>query len=526
MAILAFPPPTVLTLLVAVAFLVVYAVPRVFGKRKYRQPPGPPGEFLLGHYRKIPFVAAFKQYAKWAKEYNSDVLYFETFGTKWIVLDSLKASVELLDKRGANYSDRPNFVLFEEMGWAPTLTWLRWGPQMHRHRKILQPAFSKAQVRQYQDNQQKQALLCLRSILDDPGNWNLAVRRFAVAIVLNIAFGVDVDGPNSPWIKIADDAAEAISNSGAPASSILDRFPATRYLPAWLPFMERLRYARKWRWAIKAITDLPFNQARQEIDEKIVRKCFAHDRLTIYNANAEKGVANDFTMDDIRGASAAIYIAGNDTTATTVILFVLYLMQNPHVQAKAQAEVDRVVGTDRLPTWDDIPNLPYLNLVLQETYRMNPLSPLGIPHAALHDDVYNGMFIPKGTIVYQNVWSMHHNVAVYADPATFYPERYLSKNEGGRGEPLPVGNFGFGRRVCIGRSLAENSLMAILVNIVATMQIEYPLDKDGKRTPFEPEWSFRGQSHPLPFPASFSPRSAKAEELLRNASFTGSSHSK
>lgn len=403
------------------------------------------------------------------------------------------------------------------MGWAPTLTWLRWGPRMQRHRKVLQPAFSKSQVRQYQDNQKKQALLCLKSISNDPNSWNNAIRRFAVAIVLNISFGVDVDGPDSPWIKIADDAAEAISNSGAPASSIVDRFPATRHLPTWLPFMERLRYARKWRWAIEAITNVPFSQAKQEMDQKIVRKCFAHDRLTIFNANAEKGKENEFDMDDIRGAAAAIYIAGNDTTATTVILFVLYLMQNPHAQLKAQEEVDRVVGTDRLPTWDDIPNLPYLNLVLQETYRMNPLSPLGIPHAALNDDVYNGMYIPKGTIVYQNVWSMHHNEQVYSDPMKFRPERYLAKSEGGNGEPFPVGNFGFGRRVCIGRTLAENSMMIILANLVATMKIQYPMDKDGRRTPFEPDWSFRGQAHPLPFPASFSLRSAKAEELLRSS---------
>ncbi|KAJ9144244.1 Cytochrome p450 2c31 [Pleurostoma richardsiae] len=509
------PSPIILGLASAAILVVVYIIPRIFGKRKYPLPPGPPGEFLLGHYRVVPFVAAFKKYAEWGKEYKSDVLYFETFGTKWVVLNSLQAAVDLLDKRGSNYSDRPRFILFEEMGWAPTLTWLRWGPQMQRHRKVLQPAFSKSQIRQYQDNQRRQALIFLNSVLDDPENWNSAVRRFAVAIVLNISFGIDVDGPNSPWIKIADDAAEAISNSGAPASSIVDRFPATRRLPTWLPFMERLRYARKWRWAIEAITNIPFAQAKKEVDEKINRKCFAHDRLNIYNGNIEKGQNNEFTMDDIRGAAAAIYIAGNDTTATTVVLFALYLMQNPDLLAKAQEEIDRVVGNGRLPTWDDIPNLPYLNLILQETYRMNPLSPLGIPHAAVNDDVYNGMFIPKGTIVYQNVWAMHHNDAVYADPFSFRPERYLPKEEGGNAEPFPVGNFGFGRRICIGRNLAENSLTIVLANMIATMDIQYPLDAEGKRTPFEPEWSYRGQAHPLPFPVSFSPRSPKAEELLR-----------
>lgn len=100
---------------------------------------------------------------------------------------------------------------------------------MQLHRKVLQPAFSKAQVRQYQDNQERQALICLRNMLDDQANYIRAIRRFAVAIVLGISYGIDVESPDSPWIKIADDAAEAISNSGAPASSIIDHFPASMF---------------------------------------------------------------------------------------------------------------------------------------------------------------------------------------------------------------------------------------------------------------------------------------------------------
>ncbi len=134
-------------------------------------------------------------------------------------------------------------------------------------------------------------------------------------------------------------------------------------------------------------------------------------------------------------------------------------MQNPHVQHKAQQEIDNLLnpcstsqnpsGPSRLPNWDDVPHLPYLQLILYETYRMNPLSPLGIPHASANDDEYNGMFIPKGTVVYPNVWAMNHDERVYKDPFVFWPERYLGREEGGNGEPLPMGNFGFGRRcVC------------------------------------------------------------------------------
>ncbi|KXX75970.1 Cytochrome P450 1A2 [Madurella mycetomatis] len=475
---------------------------------------GPPPEFLLGHYRTVPEDAAFKWYDERAKEYKSDVLFFQTFGTKWIVLNSLQSATELLERRGSNYADRPRFVMFEEMGWSPTLTWLRWGPTYHLHRRILQPPFTKSKVGRYTAMQRKQALICCKGMIDTPEDWVTSVRRFSVAIVLKIAYGLEVDGPSSPWIRLAEQSANAIGKSGAPASSIMDRFPATRYLPDWLPFMERLRYARTWRSAIENVTRLPFEAALQQTDSKIDNNSFVHSRVSAWDRNAREWLSNEFTLEDIKGAAATITIAGNDTTAATVMLLVLYLMQNPDVQRSAQAEVDRVVGKDRLPTWDDIPNLPYLNLVLQETYRMNPLSPLGIPHASVADDVYNGMFIPKGTIVYQNIWAMMHDESVYADPFRFLPERYLPKTQGGNGEPLPAGSFGFGRRICIGKHLANNSLLIVLATMLATVEIGWPLGPHGKPTPFEPEWSFRGQAIVLPFKTCITSRSAKSKSLL------------
>lgn len=452
-------------------------------------PTSPPGEFLLGHYRLVPEDAAFKKYAEWSKEYNSDVLFFETFGTKWIVLNSLESATELLEKRGSNYADRPRFVMFEEMGWSPTLTWLRWGPKYHLHRKVLQPPFAKSKVGQYQDYQLREALICCKSMLDDPENWVIAVRRFAVAIVLKISYGLNVDSSDSQWIKLAEESAEAIGKSGPPASSIMDRFPLTRYLPTWLPFMERLRYARTWRHAIEDITRLPFEAAMSSPTSPT--KSFVHHRMAIHNSNLERSIPNDFTIEDIKGAAATIVIAGNDTTAATLMLLVLYLLKNPHVQSLAHSEISSL--PHNLPTFSSLPSLPFTHLLLQETYRLNPLSPLGIPHSSLHPDTYKGMYIPPNTIIYQNIWAMNHNPSIYSDPDDFIPERYLPVDQGGRGEPLPQGNFGFGRRVCIGRHLAENSLMIVLATILATMEIGEPETGEVGE-----EWSFRGQAYVFP----------------------------
>ncbi|KAL8377650.1 hypothetical protein RB595_008373 [Gaeumannomyces hyphopodioides] len=510
-------------------------------------PPGPPGEFLLGHSRVVPFEAPFKKYAEWGVEYDSDVLYFSAFGQKWIVLNSLEAAVELLDKRGSNYGDRPRFVLWELMGWAPTLTWLRWGPKMLQHRRALQRPFSRTRAHEHHDAQRREAVRAVASMARRPEAWGLAARRFAVGVVMDAAYGIEIGGDDDRYVGLSDSAAEAIGNAGPPAGSIVDMFPMTRFLPSWLPFMERVRYAQKWKPAIENVTNVPFEAALSDAKRKVMKKCFVRERLDMYHENEESGLPNTFTMDDIKGAAATVLIAGSETTATTVRLFIMYLMQNPRVRRRAQDEIDRVLGErrpgtaedegreqpQRLPTWDDLPRLQYLKLVLQEVYRSSPLSPLGIPHASLEDDEYRGMFIPRGTVVYQNVWAMNHDRTVYSDPDTFLPERYLAKGsvissssnsssddvDGalGRGEPFPTGNFGFGRRVCLGRHLAENSLLIIFATILATLDVGPPRGPDGRARDADVKMSFRGQVYPFPFECSLTPRSEAAMRLLDEA---------
>jgi hypothetical protein len=85
-------------------------------------PPGPAAEPILGHLRIIPAENPEYYYQRLSKELNSDILSFSVLGQRVIVLNSVEAAVDLLDKRGAKYCDRPRFVLFEQMGWRGTLT--------------------------------------------------------------------------------------------------------------------------------------------------------------------------------------------------------------------------------------------------------------------------------------------------------------------------------------------------------------------------------------------------------------------
>ncbi|PKS09030.1 hypothetical protein jhhlp_003643 [Lomentospora prolificans] len=439
-------------------------------RRRSCLPPGPPGELLLGHLRVIPKSGTAIAYANWSREYKSDVIYLKSLGQPIVVLNSTEAAVQLLGRRATNYSDRPRFTLFEVMGWGATLTFLPFGPQWRMHRKLLQANLSPSKIRQWHGLQVQESRRAAASMLAHDGTWNATLKRFSVAIVLMVSYGIQIDTDDDEYVKIANDALYVTGNGGLPAGSIVDLFPLARYLPDWLVRDWPLKFAREWGWAIRKLHDVPFAAVEAEVDDGIIRGSLAHALLREYRSTKAQGMDRSFSLNDIKGASGAIFIAGADTTWATLVVFMLCMVLNPEVQEKAHAQLDSVLGPDRLPDFDDRPRLPYIDLILQEVFRWAPLAPLGIPHKSLEDDIYKGMLIPRvgvventgaphiaadppwitsvvvSSIVFANTHAMSRDERVYKDPARFNPDRYNPLADGTPGEPRPVAHFGFGRR--------------------------------------------------------------------------------
>ncbi|KAG5778077.1 hypothetical protein H9Q73_008268 [Fusarium xylarioides] len=371
------------------------------------------------------------------------------------------------------------------MGWGKTLTFLPFGERWQMHRKLLQTSFSNTNVRRWHTLQITEARRTIRNILRKPETWGTSLRRLAVAIVLQVSYGTQVLEDDDPYIQIANDAMYATGNGGVPANSIVDLVPFVRYLPDCIVRDWSLRFARQWRWAIKKLHDAPFAAAQAEYHRYNHHRntSLAHNLLREYKDKESCGQEQQWSLDDIKGAAGAVFIAGADTTWATCVIFILNMVLHPEIQEKAQQELDAVIGSDRLPDFSDRPALVYIEHIVQEIYRWAPLAPLGIPHKSLHDDIYNGMLIPKGmTVVYANAYAMAHDERVYKDPHDFNPDRYEA------GEPFPVGNFGFGRRVCVGRFLADNSVWIMVATMLSVLRFCKKMSSDGK--PIEPRVRF------------------------------------
>jgi cytochrome P450 len=183
--------------------------------------------------------------------------------------------------------------------------------------------------------------------------------------------------------------------------------------------------------------------------------------------------------------------AGFETSATTLYWWALAMIAYPEVQRRAQVELDAVVGRDRLPTFDDAPRLPYVRAIVEEVNRWRPSAPLGVPHVATEDDWYEGMFIPKGTICIPNVWHCNHDPAVFGEDADkFRPERHLDEHGellSGTVETVQAGHvtFGFGRRSCVGKYLANDTLFINTARMLWAAKLEGARDENGNEVPLD-----------------------------------------
>ncbi|KAF0907220.1 hypothetical protein E2562_015727 [Oryza meyeriana var. granulata] len=146
---------------------------------------------------------------------------------------------------------------------------------------------------------------------------------------------------------------------------------------------------------------------------------------------------------------------GTDTVAILMEWVMARMVMHPEIQAKAQAELDAVVGRRRAVTDDDVANLPYIQSVVKETLRMHPPGPLlSWARLAVHDARVGGHHVPAGTTAMVNMWAIAHDASVWPEPEVFRPERFMAEDVSVLGSDLRLAPFGAGRRVCPGRMLA------------------------------------------------------------------------
>jgi len=483
-------------------------------------PPGPPADPIIGHVRLIPSNRPELTYIEWGKIYKTEIVYLNLMGQPVFILNKAEDAIALLEKRGSKYSSRPKLHFFEEMGWDRTLTMLTFGPEFRKHRRMFQNAFTTVNCLKYQHYQQQEARRLAFQIKNAPDKWRSEIMTFATRVILRIAYGRELTGDSNTFMELANKASEAVSDGGSAGATAVDIFPMIRYLPQWASFIPSLSFARKYYSWVRKMHDLPYAIVMQDVENGTAQESFVKKLIEDRLSKAQESSASDnltgITDEDIKGAGAALYTGGADTTTATMLSFVLAMTLYPDIQRKAWAEIDSVVGKNGLPTFSDRQKLPYIEKVVQETFRWKPVVPLIVPHKTTEEDTYKGFHIPKGSLVIANNYAMTHDESIYSNPSTFNPDRYSSKIEHGAEEPFPITPFGFGRRICPGRHLGTASIWIAVATMLATLEISKAKDINGQEIEPSQNMSTGLTSHPENFPCAMKPRFSHISALIGN----------
>ncbi len=502
-------------LLVGVALLVIRLL-RV-GRRPNGYPPGPPTVPILGNIHQMPLRDAHKQFQKWAEEYGP--VYSLILGTKTlIVLSSDEAVKELLDRRSAIYSDRQDMYIGQTLcSDGLRMLMMRYGPTWRMIRKMTHGLLNVQAARSYVPYQVLENKQMLYEILETPARFLDHIRRYSNSLTTTMTFGWRTPSNDDPQlVQLFEGFNEFAVINQTGTAALIDFFPFLRLLPDFiLPTQAKARQLHKIE---KELYLGHWLKCKNSIKSGTAQPCFCIDMARVQEKEG-------FSDDQAAYISGTLLEAGSDTTSSTLYGFVQAMVLFPDAQKKAQDEVDRVVGKDRLPEMSDMDEMQYIRGCIKESLRWMPCTPLGaVPHAVTKDDEYMGYHIPKGAGILNNAYTIHMDPKRFPDPRRFNPDRYkddhLSLYDAAvHADPAKrdTFTFGVGRRMCAGMHVAERSLYLGIARLVWAFDFTPAVDKTtGQEIIPDAEKLTQGfVCMPEPYQATITARSAERAEIIR-----------
>lgn len=395
-----------------------------------------------------------------------------------VVLDTMQAAVDLLEKRSAVCSDRPRMPLVGElMGYGWNVSVMRYGHAWRLHRRVLHQHLNEAALARLYGNIERTNARFLRALVDTPADWWHLTHWLAGASIMSVVYGMEETKlQDDPWIQLGEDTLQMANDVFSSGLHLVDIFPILKYVPAWFPGAAYKRMARRASELSRRARDEPVDWVRAQIEAGAAIPSMA---TALIDAEVDGAPLPSEVINNCTGFA---FVAGADTTLSTLKSFILTMVRNPDVQRKAQEEVDRVIPMDRLPTLADrgILPLPYLEAILRETYRAYPPGPLGVPHHSLQEDEYAGMRIPASATLIANIWSILHDKTMYPEPESYRPERFIKDGMIDEDVMNPRSAvFGFGRRICPGRYFADAEAWLMMATMLHCFDILPVQDTEG-----------------------------------------------
>ncbi|KAK3903560.1 O-methylsterigmatocystin oxidoreductase [Staphylotrichum tortipilum] len=502
----------VLPIVVAVAIVIRLLLS---GRRPKNLPPGPPTLPIIGNLHQMPTRDAHLQFEKWAREYGP--VYSLILGTKtMIVLSSDKAVKDLLDKKSNLYSHRQEMYIGQTLCSGDLrILMMGYDSRWRMCRKLVHSLLNISAAKSYVPYQILENKQMLYEMITQPERCMYNIRRYTNSLTTTMVFGWRSSTyEDEKMMQLFDGFSQFAELNQTGLAALVDFFPFLRFLPDFL--LSVRAKAKELHRKEKALYLGHWLKAKEETAAGTIMPCFSEDLVASQKSEG-------FSDDQACYITGTLLEAGSDTTSSTLYAFVQAMLLYPDIQKKAQAEIERVVGSSRLPTMDDERDLQYIRAIVKESLRWMPTTIMGaVPHAVTQDDWYDGYLIPKNAGVVNNVWSINMDPKRHDDPRRFNPDRYkddfqsladaAANPDASKRDQF---TFGAGRRICPGMHVAERSLFLGVSRMLWGFDITPATGADGKPILPDPDRLTQGfVCQPEEFPVTIKPRSDARRQMM------------
>ncbi|CAN7986556.1 unnamed protein product [Ixodes hexagonus] len=438
-----------------------------YGDKRVRLVPGPRGLPILGQvsFMKKGFLGP--KCAEWAKTYGP-IFRIKVGVVDIVVLNDFESIKKFLSEKEVLY--RPKNLIFceNEIDGLATLNGQAWLDNRRICIRVLRDmGFGKKPMEEHIKEESQH----LAKRLEETNGSAILIQEYVTPSTSNnvaaLVFGSRYDFEDPRRKAMVENLKEFIKALGS--GTMLELFPDwIKGIIMALPFMRVVAIKTVIRNLIE-LTSQHVNEHEDTFDDHVNRD-FIDGYLRKMKEN-EKDPTSNFNRPYLIGNVVSLFVAGSSSVSSFVHWHMLNCAQSGDtVQRRIQEEIDRVVGRERQPTWEDRHQMPYTVAAIWEMYRCKPT--LNLPRCVGEDTFFGEYFVPKDTIVMRNVWAVHMSSTLWEHPEKFDPSRFLS-SDGSKllNRPDYLITFSVGKRMCPGETLATVEIFLYLTTLLQKFNV-------------------------------------------------------